>query len=222
MLHFVFPQPGSLTTPKNVPHSFLQLSFLILCAKTFFCHLFHFLFSKIPLQDCDLSKEQLCKNSNSSFLSFFPHFPMPPNAFSKLMTLILCLQQLELLSHMFHGLKASPHLKKKKTHICANLTIFKSKLIFFLQLDYFFKLLYSSKTMILAGFLPVLYFQFITSCFISFFKILLDKYHGSSFFLISITLVKVFIMPFPKLRRFILDLLMKYNSYITKFTILRC
>ena len=118
LLHFVVPQPGSLTT-KNVPHSFLQLSFLILCAKTFFCHLFHLLFSKIPSQDCDLSKEQLCKNSNSSFLSFFPHFPMPPNAFSKLMTLILCLQQLELLSHMFHGLKASPHLKKKKdSYLC--------------------------------------------------------------------------------------------------------
>lgn len=29
---------------------------------------------------------------------------------------------------------------------------------------------------------------------------MLDKCHGSSFFLISITLVKVFIMPFPKLR----------------------
>ena len=186
-----------------MPHSFLQLSFLFLCAKAFFCHLFHFLFSKIPLQDCDLSEGQLCKNSNSSFLSFFPHFPMPPNAFSSLMTLILCLQQPELLSHMFHGLKAFLHLKKKKkkTHICANLTIFKSKLIFFLQLGYFFKLLYSSKTIILAGFLPMLYFQFTTSCFISFFKILLDKYHGSSFFLISITLVNVFIMPFPKLKK---------------------
>lgn len=98
--------------------------------------------------------------------------------------------------------KGNSALKKIiiKTHICANLTIFKSKLIFFLQLDYFFKLLYSSKVFILCWSPTLALFPIYHKLFHFFFQILLDIYHGSSFFLISIILIKVFIMPFPKLR----------------------
>lgn len=98
---------------------------------------------------------------------------------------------------MFNCLKAST---LKKPHIHANLNIFKTELIFSPQLDFIFKLFHSSKAIVLAAFLPLLYFQFVTRLFYFFLQMLPYNYYCPSFFFYSFYCSKSFQNPPPQIK----------------------